>query len=89
MQTKKEQEKEFISTVKLASDLEEYNVTGTIQSEHAVTSYSKIWTDEDYKRFHDALVIFKEASHMSNTKIAKYMGEHIDPIRVRLERSKH
>ena len=53
----------------------------------AAKAYSKVWTSEDYRRFAEALVIFKDTG--SNNRIAKYMGEHVDPIRVRLERSKH
>ena len=41
--------------------------------------YIKKWSDEDYKKFYEAVELFKE-SQLSNKKIAKYMGDHIDPM---------
>ena len=74
--------------MKQAGDFDESDLTeAPTPKKSGTVGYSKVWTAEDYRRFGEALVIFKDPG--SNNRIAKYMGEHIDPIRVRLERSKH
>ena len=51
-------------------------------------SYAKQWTESDFQRFYEAVELFKD-SQLSNKKIAKYMGNHIDPVRIRLEKIKY
>lgn len=48
----------------------------------------KQWSDLDFERFNEGVELFKD-SQLSNKKIAKYMGEHIDPLRIRYEKIKY
>ncbi|CDW88250.1 UNKNOWN [Stylonychia lemnae] len=50
--------------------------------------FVKKWSEQDYKRFLEAVDLFKD-SQLGNKKIAKYMGDHIDPIQIRHEKTKY
>lgn len=50
--------------------------------------YVKNWSVNDSKRFQEAIELFKD-QQLNTKKIAKYMGEHIDPMRIRLEKIKY
>eukprot|EP00347_Sterkiella_histriomuscorum_P011160 403373523 len=50
--------------------------------------FVKKWSENDQKKFYEAVELFKD-SQLGNKKIAKYMGEHIDPIQIRHEKIRY
>ena len=48
----------------------------------------KEWSKEEYKKFEEAVELYKDAS-LGNKKIEKYMGDEIDPIKIRQEKIRH